>query len=454
MIDTIKVGIPLNFAQHRKILSIAKDSDRWQWVQVNRSLGELRFIKESGLLTTDHYSYHRELKWDVSATYSEDCKLFLEFSVPKYWYGHNIHLLYDFVGALSSLKSALERLFSFKGKNKLPDPSTWHLYRLDICYAWRLPSQMAAQEYLDSLKHLHYPRKRPVIYPTSIVFQGTTYTVKFYLKRPEFEKHDGRELVKAGAELEWVNYLESLADGVLRCEATLRRKYLKVAKLLTVGDLLQPLKRLHWDDAVVQASDGLPSQLLMVLVLSGWSQLNGIDLSYNLENGIETPLRDGQYFSMPPCDVPLGDIAYHHPGGGFTYREENRLVVLLNGFIQKFIGGGARMQEANEVRAKLLESYKPVKAARLISVWLYVQRFGSESAKQTFGDNSYYRAKRELKQAGISLIENRKSITVVDESFFKEFNLSVPSEHVTNAHDDFRDSGNILNFVPLTSGQF
>lgn len=407
----------------------------------------------SGLVTTDQHSYHRELKWDVDPTYSKDAKLVLEFSVPKYWYGHNIHLLYRFVRALDNLKAALEQLFGLKGRTKIANPLTWHLYRVDLCYAWRLPSQVAAQEYLDSLKHLHYPRKRPIIYPTSIVFQGATYTLKFYLKYPEFRTHDMKELVKAKAALEWINHLEGLAEGVLRCEATLRRQYLKTKGLLTVADLVEPIKRLYWDEDVAQ-TEGFQPEVAMVAILGAWAQINGVDLQYNLEKGIETPLVDGQYFSVPPFDYTLEHLTYEHPGGGFTYKVEDKLMILLQGFIDKFLGKEAKMQEVHEVEAKLLEIYKPIKAARLVSLWLYVQKFGTEKTKEIYGKRTFYYAKADLKKAGISFIDNQKLVTTIDQNFFNSFSLSVPSPHVTNREDDFRDSGNILNFVPKTSGNF
>ena len=190
------------------------------------------------------------------------------------------------------------------------------------------------------------------------------------------------------------------------------------------------------------------------LILHVWAENNGIDLSYNIEHGLSHPLEDGAYFYAPPASLRIRDTIYNHPGGGFTFKVENRLMVLLQGFIDKFVGLGAKMQEVHEVEAKLLEVYKPVKAGRLVSVWLYVQKFGTERAKEVFGRDSYYRSKRELKDAGISLADRSKVVTTIDRSFFDNFTLSVPSPHVVNKEDDFRDSGNILNFVPKTSSNF
>lgn len=453
MLDTLKVGIPLSKTQHRCIQQVANAQDRWQWVQLNPVLGELRFVRSSGLVKTDSHSYHRELRWDVDRNWSGECKLWLEFSVPKFWYGHNIHLLYEFLDALRVLKARLDDLFRLRTRSKLPSPESWQVYRADACYAWRFPSQVAAQEYLNSLKHLHYPRKHPTIHPTSIVFIGTTYSFKFYLKLPEFKVHDRKELLKAKASLEWINHLESLADGVLRCEVTLRRKWLKKYELLTVADLLKSVTQMHWDENLAQ-SEGFMPEVAAVICLRHWQITNQIDLWQNMEAGIETPLADGICFSAPYGQWFLGEQLYTHIGGGFTIRIQDRLAILLQGFIDRFLGKEVKMLEANQVEAKLLETYKPVKAARLVSLWLYVQRFGTDRAKQTFGARTYYYAKSDLKKAGISLIEAEKLVTTIDDEFLRNFTPTVPSIHVVNTVDDFRDKSNILNFVPKVSGQY
>lgn len=135
-------------------------------------------------------------------------------------------------------------------------------------------------------------------------------------------------------------------------------------------------------------------------------------------------------------------------------QSQDKLENLLRFFIDKFIGSESKMQEISQIQAKLLETYKPVKAARLVSMWLYVQRFGSSKAKEIFGTRTFYYAKRDLKKVGISFIDEPKVATTVDNDFLTRFTLAVPSSEVTNRVDDFRDSSNILNFVPRTSGMF
>lgn len=454
MIDTIKVGIPLTQIQHRKISAVVSKLDRWQWVQVNHQLGEMRFCRSSGLVRTDSHSYHRELRWDIDQNWSESSKLYLEFSIPKYWYGHNIRLLYGYLDALQELKSRLDQQFELKGKNKLAEPALWQLYRLDICYAWQFPSQNTAQEYLDSLKHLHYPKKKPAIYPTSIMFAGATYSLKFYLKYPEFRAHDLKELVKAKASLEWVNWLESIADGVLRYEVTLRRQYLKKYGFNTVDNLLHPKQEIIWDESLSSSPDFVP-EIALSICLRYFRKDSSLSAQQVIDAGLpQTPITDGMNLTAPEGVYIVGNQLYHHAGGGLTFSVQDPLIRLLQGFIDRFLGSEVKMQEANQVKAKLLEFYKPVKAARLVSLWLYVQRFGTAEAKATFGRDSFDRSRRDLRAAGISMIEAQQLRTEIDSEFLRNMALTVPSLHAVNQVDDFRGKENVLNFVPRTSGSF
>lgn len=447
MIDTIKLGIPLTQKQHTLIRAVADANDCWQWILHNPSTGELLFRRTKGLASVDGQSFHRQLRWDIPTDYGSDCKLFIEFSIPKYWYGQNIRLLYDFVKALKQLKSTLDQQFKLRGKNRLPEIETWHISRVDVCYAWKFPSQLLAQRYLDSLKHLHFPRKRPVIYPTAILFAGSTYSLKFYLKLPEFKSHDRKELLKSNASLEWINYCESIADGVLRFEATLRQKYLKRQNIHTISDLIAPIRLFEWiNGSIPQTKE---EEMIAIFAVSNFY----LHQNQN-DSKTEHLLHDGLTMTAPAVDIELNGQFLRYDGGSAIYRERDRTTSVLQYFITKFVGENTGMQRVDEIQTKLSEAYKPVKAARLMSFWLYVQRFGSDRAREDFGRDSYYYSRRELKKAGISLIEppSGKNITILDRDFMQNFRLEVPSIHVTNKVDDFRDSENVLNFVPKMSG--
>lgn len=462
MLDTIRLGIPLTQKQYDKIQAIAYQSEREQWVLLIPITGELRFKRISGLAETEQNSYHREIRWDIPANYlpplekleggqiikTHSTFLTLELSLPKFSYGHNIHLLYDFMAAITKLKQLLEKRFNLQTKAKLADINQWQVWRVDCCYAWRMPNQRIAQQVLDSLKHLHYPRKKPTTYPTSIVFGGATYSVKFYLKLPEFKAHDMKALIKAKANLEWINHLEQKADGVLRYEATLRRKYLKRQNILTVADLARPFVEFELDEELATAED---PKLAVQAVTFYHAEVFHPEV-YSDEQMLEE-LTDGRRFTVPAgaetylFDTPDFEGCYKHKGGGFTIRRRDNPVEILKYFLNKFIGEHG-MQRADEVEAKLIAVYKSIKAARLVSFWLYVQRFGTDKAREVFGKRNYYYCKSDLKKAGVSLVEATDTVVTVNADFLKNFKLEVPSHYVTNRFDDFENHDNVLNFVP------
>jgi hypothetical protein len=456
MIDTLKLGIPLSENQYKRIRQIASDCDRWQWVLHNEFSGDLLFRRVSGVAKTDGVSFHRELRWDIPGNYEPNCKLTLEFSVPKYWYGHNIHLLYDFVTALCHLKQGLERQFKLKTRAQLPDVMTWQVFRVDVCYTWRFPTQQACHQYLESLKRLRFPQKKPIIYPTSIMFAGRTYSLKFYEKLPEFKQHDLKEMVKAKTDVAWINHCEDLADGALRVEATLRRQYLKINGINTVSDLTRSIQQYEWLEGAMPESE--EDQLATIYTAVSLKLIEkGVDINavINGTSDSSTPLEDGMEFPVPPFQLDLNGVLYDRAEPTtLTFRKRDNLVAILQYFLTKFVGDQAGMQTVDEVQLKLMEVYKPVKAARLVSIWLYVQRFSSAEAREIFGRQSFDYSKREMKKAGVTLIEppSAKTITVIERDFFQNFKLEVPSEHVTNKVDDFRNSSNVLNFVPRMSG--
>lgn len=476
MLDTVKLGIPLTEKQHSIIQASADKADSWQWVQINNSTGDILFRRTKGLATTDGQSFHRQLRWDVPYTYSDDARLMIEFSIPKYWYGHNIRLLYDFLAPLQLLKQTLEDQFGLKGKGRLADVETWGLARLDICYAWKLPSQKLAQSYLDSLKRLHFPWKKPIIYPTAILFPGKTYSAKFYLKLPEFMQHDRKEMLKSHAALEWVDYCENLAEGVLRNEITCRQRFLKRQGIRTVADLLKQVEYVEWLENVPPENDLLRA-VVFTKVMGDYMKPKIPDdpalavpyLMNQLENGgTDFVLRSGTNISFE--GFRLNEVKSIHTfliealppelqnfevkPGSIIYQTERKPIAILKGMLTKFIGENARMQPVDAIEAKLMESYKPVKASRLVSFWLYVQKFGSAKTKENYGKRSYYYNRNELKKAGISLIEppTGNNITVLDRDWLQQFSLEIPSPHATNQYDDWRDSENVLNFVPKVSG--
>lgn len=435
MFDTLKFAIPLTDKQYDRILSIALSSNREQWSLFNPTTGELRFRRLLGLAETDQQSFHREILWDIPGRYIPgDTFLTVEFSLPKFWYGHNIHLLHKPIEPLERFKQLLERQLKLT-RLKLPVVKDWLLKRADICYSWRCPNQQIAQAILDSLKHLHYPRKKPHIFDSGIMFAGRTYSVKFYLKFQDFRRHDMPTLLKDGASLEWVNYLEQKSQGVLRYEATLRSQYLKEKGISSINQLLSVSFNaskfsLEAESIELQTDD---EKIVFFLEITRHNVQSG---HLRADGDGMVVLKNGQVL-----DSPIGRVKILTR----TMTDE-----LLQYFLDKFVGDKG-MQLVSEVESKLNETYKPIKAARLMSFWLYVQRFGSDKAREAFGKRTFYYAKSDLKRAGVSLVEQHENVIKLSPGFFQDFKLEVPSQFVTNEYDDFRDGDNLLNFKQSAS---
>lgn len=451
MIDTIRFRVPLTENQYNRIFAIAEQSDVPQFVRLSFASGDMQFLRIKGLVDADLPSYHRKLAWDISPHYVDGkCFLNCELSLPKLWYGHNIALLYDWPAALKELGEWLNKQFGFgTRRSKLPSIEEWQVSRVDACYAWRFPSQSLCHQYLDSLKRIHFPRKRPVIHPTSIEFRGSTYSLKFYEKLPEISArgHDLDEYRKQGANWDWIDHLKRKADGVLRFEATLRRQYLQRQGINTVKDLLEPQIKLE-----LKLSNDFEASLLLE---ARWEELSEEEVheakvllvrEIIKENALAGKFeKSGNNFLLP-----LGQTISYKGIATLAFIAKDKLTATLDYFINKFLGGNQGMQTVDQVQICLEKVFKPVKTARLVSFWLYTRQFGTQTAKQNFGENSYYYNRRELKKAGVDLVELPENVIPLEKDFLSRFKLEVPSEFVVNGFDDYRNSDNLLN-LPVRS---
>ena len=194
-----------------------------------REVGEIVFPPYGAKLSLLLYSDHPET-------------LYVEGSLPKLWYGENMHLLYT-----SQLEPLLEFIYMafIRRYESFSHYSLWEVQRLDICYAWRFPTQDEATEVLKYAQTLDYPRKNKHPYgEESVDFGGSTSKIKFYLKLPEFKKKGFRDLL-ANKDIQLAVDTLKMSTGVLRYEITLRRKALQSMlkkKSITFMDCLDESK--------------------------------------------------------------------------------------------------------------------------------------------------------------------------------------------------------------------
>lgn len=212
MIDTIRFKIPLKFDTYTKIREKSIEITKYN------NATEFEFWKVS---TTSVNLGSFDHKINIFIPDSETC--FIEFSVPKYLNGHNVFLISfkEFLFAISKLHKSLVELF-----NGFPDPIEWEIMRIDLCYAWKFLDQQGAEEILAILQTFDFPKKKKSIYDTSVMYIGASYSLKFYLKNPEYFKHDFK-ILRDNDFLNLAYQQLEISKGVLRFEVSLRKKYLK-----------------------------------------------------------------------------------------------------------------------------------------------------------------------------------------------------------------------------------
>ncbi len=152
--------------------------------------------------------------------------LYIEFSAPKALWGSNIYMLYPdrLLTCLERVKVTVESYFNVK----LPPLIEWIVQRLDICYAWRLPSQELAEKAIITLSSYDFPRKKKnIIANESVVYHGNPCKVKFYLKQPEYKAHSMGKLKKWTYAYTNAHKMLDACTGILRFEVSMKKKQIK-----------------------------------------------------------------------------------------------------------------------------------------------------------------------------------------------------------------------------------
>lgn len=216
MIDTIKLFVPIHdLAEVNKI--------RRNSIQIKKEdlkTGLVEFAIHTSKVEVG--SYNRTI--NIKVTDNKFTRgIFIELSIPKYAKGNNVEMILP-----SELPTILEKLakqVTTHLDTTLPHFSTWQIFRLDVCYNWIFSSFEEAKSVMDFLRQIDFPRKKKSTYDTSIMYVGGQYTAKFYLKGPEFKKHDFNDLKKFN--YDWASELQEWAYKILRFEVGLKKEYLE-----------------------------------------------------------------------------------------------------------------------------------------------------------------------------------------------------------------------------------
>ncbi len=216
MIDTIKFYVPIE--DELLLQEIKSNSTQFKKEDLNTGKVEFAFY------TREIYIGSYSRKVTIKLTENEYTRgLFIELSLPKYSKGNNVEMILpsELPDILASLYSNVCRLFGVL----LPDVSQWPIYRLDVCYNWIFANPIEARSVIGFIQRIDFPRKKKFLYDTSVMYVGGAYTLKFYLKGPEFKKNEFFDMKQV--EEEEAVELHAFADRIVRFEIGLKKDYLQ-----------------------------------------------------------------------------------------------------------------------------------------------------------------------------------------------------------------------------------
>lgn len=164
--------------------------------------------------------------------------IYIEYSVPKLIYGHNIAecTKQDIIESLRLIKETL-----LDSEGLIPPVESWKVLRFDLCRVLDFGDEDSAQQFINSYSEVNLSRMTKQIYTTGIAWYNNSVSLKFYRKFPEFmnnRKTGYKALSKKGRSY-FASELKALARGKVRFELAVKSH--KVKRMLssdTVAGLL------------------------------------------------------------------------------------------------------------------------------------------------------------------------------------------------------------------------
>lgn len=212
MIDTITVKIPITDENKKKLKIFSKSTAKYDYT--NSSLVYKIYNAEVYIpsYNRDIVIFYSEFRNDVT----------IQLSLPKLLLGHNVLMVFPdkYLSTLNHLRYHLQ-----KNIGKICPIDFWKLIRIDLCYNWKLKTQIDAEKYMQVIKNFNYPKKKKQTYPFGLYLKGREHTIKFYLKHNEFKYHDYKDISKYN--LRTAKKILKLSEGVVRFEVEVRSEGIK-----------------------------------------------------------------------------------------------------------------------------------------------------------------------------------------------------------------------------------
>jgi II/X family phage/plasmid replication protein len=230
MIDTIKVISPIISDETYRVLKaisfekleISNENNVILYKFTNIDLQGSFDRKIKIKLRTDRQDKFFSLdtgKYEIITKYDADPFLEIEFSIHKFFMGHNIF------GGSNNLLKYFEMFINFieaQFNVNLPSFLDWEIRRLDYAETFKIPH---VEDFFKYMKNCSYPRRKTYIYDTTIMFPGQTTTVRIYSKEHEFKVHDLNHLRK-NKNVDIIKLLRE-SKNILRAEVQINPKKMR-----------------------------------------------------------------------------------------------------------------------------------------------------------------------------------------------------------------------------------
>lgn len=293
--------------------------------------------------------------------------------VHSYWYlkvecsVHKLMLNHNVFGGPTDIKRSIKYLINFLEETtcvELPFYEFWEVEKIDVSRIFVFQDKSICKRIMNNFRNALYTRRKPQIYDTSFMFAGSTSTLKFYWKGPEFEKHDYKRIQKYISRTYDMSYSEENGDLI-------RQK-------------LIPLK---WD------FDKILERAYRTIRYECSIKIRKLKELFNSDTVLVKFLNDG----------------------------------LLEGFanaeLMKLIKEDEEMETVRRsdlVRERLIHKYGSVLGMTLFGTWSSLVSEGETATKESMSKTSFYRHRKLLVEAGCSwLMTNNhlKAFSVVPDDF-------------------------------------
>lgn len=365
MYDTIVIKSPeIDPETVQKVMQFCR---RYEGVDI--FTGEILYRFTSGELEGS-YDYRIRIKVDNTEWIKEEK---IPRRVDTYWHIevecslHKLLLNHNCYGGPRDIKKSIAYLVRFLENVmfvELPNYEEWELKRIDVARIYHFNDKSICKKIVSNLRNSYYTRRKPRIYDTSVMFSGSTTSVKIYWKGPEFEKHDYRRIKKYILKEVDLNWNKDNCDLLMHKLALMQMQFDKIL------EKAYRIIRYECEIKTRKLKDEFKTDKVLVKDLS---------------------------------DKRLHDIA------------DNELNKLIKEDDNMNI-----VRRSDLVLERLHHIYGINQANALYSTWVKLVQFGEIQTKETMSRATYYRHKKMLVEAGVSwncTLVNLKQFSIVPDDF-------------------------------------